>query len=254
MEAFALASGSTGNSLLVRDGEAAVLIDAGRSCRFLTGALKKLDMCPADLSAILITHEHTDHVSALPTLLKTYPLPVYLPAASALYLPESDALAGCLCPKPTAFTVEIGSLTLQSLPLSHDSASCVGYRISAGGISLGIATDTGVVTPAMEELLPGVSAVYLESNHDRAMLRRGPYPAFLKARIAGPGGHLSNDDAAGFAARLVKSGTGRITLGHLSEENNTPEAALETLTQALNRAGLSAEVSVARPREAVRIL
>lgn len=254
MEAFALASGSTGNSLLVRDGSTAVLIDAGRSCRYLAQALKKLDMTPDDLSAVLLTHEHTDHTSALRTLLKSHPMPVYLTAPSALYLEDSDAFTDCLTVHPVSFTAEIGSLSVRSVPLSHDSAAAVGYRITGSGVSLGVATDTGFVTPAMEELLPGVSGAYLEFNHDKAMLRRGPYPAFLKERIAGPEGHLSNDDAADFAVRLVKSGAKRITLGHLSAENNTPEAAMASLMRALGAAGLSAEAAAAKPQETVRIL
>lgn len=255
MEAFSLCSGSTGNSLLVRDGQTAVLIDAGRSCRFLTRALHALDMTPGDLSAVFLTHEHTDHVAALAMLLKTAPLPVYLTAPSALYLPGGDALADCLRVQPTSFSVQLGSLCLTAFPLSHDSAACVGYRVSAGDVSLGVATDTGVITPAMETLLPGVSAVYLESNHDPAMLRRGPYPAFLKSRIAGPGGHLSNGDAAAFACQLARGGTSHITLGHLSEENNTPEAARAALDAALEAAGFSAVTrNVAHPRETVRIL
>lgn len=237
---ISLYSGSTGNSTLISANNRTVLIDAGKSARSLCAAIKNSGFDIDSIDAIFITHEHTDHISALEVLEKKHNIPIHMTepsAARARITPESRLF--CRTVKhPPRFCVELDGMSVSSFCTSHDSAMSVGYRIDVKGegegFSFGIATDTGYVTEDMKNALVGCTAVLLESNHDVDMLRFGPYPAELKRRILSPRGHLSNDDCAAFAAYLAKNGTKSFTLGHLSEENNTRETALKAVTDALS--------------------
>ena len=242
MEFYTLASGSSGNCALVRTGDTLLLIDAGISCRRIEQALKSLGLTLGDLTAILITHEHSDHISGLATLAKKCAAPICASrgAAAALSRPARTFSAGD--------TLEFSGCTVRSFSTSHDAADPVGYRIDAPDGSLGILTDTGYVTDAARTVLAGVDTLLLEANHDPETLQAGPYPYFLKRRILGDEGHLSNGAAAEFALCAVRSGTRDILLAHLSKENNTPELAEYAVARALQSAGLSVRLSVA-PRE-----
>ena len=224
-----LYSGSSGNSTLIETKDGSLLIDAGKSARALTGALRQVGSDASSIKAVFITHEHTDHISALEVFLKKNPIPVHItaPSAMAVQSPEGSRLRSALRVHPPIFTERVGSLTVTSFPLSHDSGMCVGYKITTdGGYSFAIATDTGYVTETMVSEMSGCDAVVIESNHDVGMLRVGPYPAELKRRIMSNRGHLSNEDCASFAKRLAASGTRSFMLAHLSRENNRPEFAL----------------------------
>ena len=247
MEFFTIASSSSGNASLVREGDAALLIDAGVSARRITQSLASVGMSPEDLSAVLVTHTHSDHVSGIAALTKKYAVPVYASGAAARLLPCEEALLRTFVP-PCTFS--IGPFTVRSFPTSHDSAGSVDYRIDCADGSLGLLTDTGCVTPDAARLLPGVDTLLLEANHEIEMLRCGPYPYHLKRRILGDFGHLSNDTAAEFALECVKNGTRDILLAHLSAENNTPEIAEYTVARRLQSAGLSVRLSVA-PRNCI---
>lgn len=240
-----LYSGSDGNATYFSDGSTAILIDAGKSARALTNALKAIGALPEKgtptappVNAIFITHEHTDHISALAVFLKKYPVPVHVtaPSAEKLYRLFGDSpTRECVTVHPPIFTETVGTLTVTSFPTSHDSRMSVGYRITAatedGARTFGYATDLGTVTPAVESALLGCEAVVLESNHDAELLLDGPYPYDLKMRIRSRYGHLSNADAATFAASLAEHGTERFLLAHLSKENNMPHLAYgETFT------------------------
>ena len=175
-----LYSGSKGNSFVISTPSGAILIDAGKSAKRLSCALAQAGVSPEDVKAIFVTHEHNDHVSALPVLLKHHPVPVHLPLACAYRLEGDPAIAPCLCAHPPIHTEVVAGITVTSFPTPHDSHGSVGYRIEiptdTGVFRIGYATDIGYVTREIEEGLWGCDAVILESNHDPEMLADGPYP------------------------------------------------------------------------------
>jgi len=245
MEFYTLASGSGGNAALLRSGDTALLLDAGISARRIEASLRTLGLSPAALSAVLITHEHSDHIGGVRTLTKRFSLPVYASYGTARFLScAGDALRAFAA----GDIFSIGPLRVTSFRTSHDAADSVGYRVDGPDGSFGLLTDTGVVPAAAEELLPGVDVLLLEANHDIDMLLGGPYPYPLKQRIRGPRGHLSNECAADFALRCARGGTHDILLAHLSAENNTPEAAQYAVGRRLQSEGFAVRLGVA-PRE-----
>jgi phosphoribosyl 1,2-cyclic phosphodiesterase len=236
------ASGSSGNAALLSRNGTHVLLDAGISCRRITAALRACGLTPQDLSAIFITHTHSDHIGGLQTILKNWDVLIYASEAAARAL--TYHLAGIeprLHPLAFGASEAVGAFTVTAFPTSHDAPGSSGYRFD----EIGMLTDTGYVTEEAAQTLLGASLLLLESNHDVDMLRSGPYPYYLKARILGEQGHLSNADAAAFAVRAAEHGTAEIILGHLSQENNTPELAYRTVSEALRRAGFSPRLSVA---------
>ena len=247
MEFYTLASGSGGNAALVREQDTVLLIDAGISARRMIQSLAQVGLSPDLLSAILITHEHVDHINGLQTLCKKCAAPVYASrgtAQSLLY--AGDALR--IFEAGECFTV--GAFEIRSFPSSHDAADPVGYRIDCESGSLGFLTDTGFVTNDAYDTLLGVDLLLLEANHDVETLQSGPYPQFLKTRILGRRGHLSNAQAGEFALASVKAGTGDIMLAHLSNENNTPVIAEYAVARKLQQHGYSVRLCTA-PRDTI---
>ena len=245
-----LYSGSGGNAALLQTRSATILIDAGCTARTLCTSLLAVGCDPDAIDAVLLTHEHRDHVGALDVFLKHHKVPVHTTSASAAKMREhgSEALCQALVEHAPLFSVCIGDVTLQSFPTLHDSAGSVGYRITVEGErahTLGYATDLGVVTDAVEGALTGCEAVVIECNHDEEMLATGPYPYYLKKRLASRFGHLSNPDCAALCARLAAAGTKRFLLAHLSETNNLPDLALGEVRAAL--AGFGTTVRAASP-------
>ena len=228
-----LYSGSTGNAFLIEAGSTCLLIDAGKNAKKLCAALTDAGVALDSIRAIFITHEHSDHVSALPVFLKKHPLPVHVQRASAYKLANDPAVAPCLCLHAPLYTEEVdGGIRVTSFPTPHDSQGSLGYRIevtdeNGAPIRIGYATDIGHVSDDVESALMGCDAVILESNHDPDLLMLGPYPYDLKRRIASRRGHLSNADSAALAARLCANGTKVLMLAHLSQENNTPDLAYD---------------------------
>ena len=228
MRVTSLASGSTGNCTLVQSSSGSLLIDAGISARRITQGLGLLGEDARNLSGILITHEHTDHISGLAVLLKRTAAPVYALPAVALCLramiPEK---------KEQIFFAEdnfsMDGFDITPIQTLHDSADSCGWRIETEEDTFGLCTDLGVVTEEVLDGLCGVRCALIESNHDIDMLLRGPYPPYLKKRILSDHGHLSNTAAAELAATLAANGTEQLILGHLSRHNNTPSKALETV-------------------------
>ena len=255
IHAYSLYSGSTGNSFLLEANGTCILIDAGKSAKSLCAAIRACGHEPEDISAVFVTHEHTDHIKALPVFLKKYPVPVHLPLACAYKLECEPSAEPLLMPHPPIHTEEINGIRISSFPTPHDSRGSVGYRIeiptSEGIYRIGYATDIGYVTPAIEENLTGCHAVVLESNHDVEMLWDGPYPYDLKLRVASKRGHLSNADSACFAAKLCAGCTKTVMLAHLSQENNTPDTAYSEHLGQLASDGL--RICVAQPDAVVEM-
>ena len=242
MEFYTLASSSSGNAALIRCGDTAVLLDAGISARRIAQSLALLGMTPGALDAVLVTHEHSDHVNGIATLTKKYGVPVYASRGTAHFLPQA---APCLRKFDAGDAFTIGSLEIRSFRTSHDAADSVDYRIDGPDGSLGALTDTGYVTRDAADTLKGVDALLLEANHDIETLQCGPYPYHLKRRILSEHGHLSNDAAADFARWCAQHGTGDILLAHLSAENNTPAMAEYAVARRLQAGGFSIRLSVA---------
>ncbi len=256
-KAFVLYSGSGGNSVFIRVGESAILIDAGKSARALCNALCSIDESIDNIDAIFITHEHCDHVSALEIISKKRYIPIHITAISAEKFDKcaTSGLQQKLIRHDPCFCVSVGEMTVSSFVTPHDSKMSVGYRIEFtdgdGICAIGLATDIGYVSDDIRKGLLGCEVVVVEANHDREMLMTGPYPYDLKRRVASKRGHLANDDCAAFAVELAQNGTKSLVLAHLSKENNTPELAFDEVSSAVRGMGVS--VSVAMPDEAVEI-
>ncbi len=237
MRIVVFASGSSGNCMLLSDGGTQLLIDAGISMRRVQSSLARAGFSIDDVSGVLITHEHADHISGLKMLLKYHQLPVYAPHTVAArlcgMLPEAEERMHVI---PVGQSFDLGALRVRAFHTPHDTDESVGYRVEGEG-SFALATDMGTVTDEVLGGLLGAGTVLIESNHDLDMLCDGPYPATLKRRILSDHGHLSNADCAELAARLVREGTETVILGHLSRENNRPEIALRTCKEALAGSG-----------------
>lgn len=254
-----LYSGSSGNATLIETPHARILIDAGKNARALLRALEQCGVGIDTVDAIFITHDHRDHISALPVLLKNHPLPVHAVEATAQVITYGDgaAIAGCLFCHPPLFSVAVGDLTVRSFITPHDSRFSVGYRLTftdAEGRehAIGYATDIGYVSEDVRAGLYGCECAVLESNHDREMLLTGPYPYPLKERILSRYGHLANDDSAAFAAELAAHGLRHLILAHLSEQNNDPVLAYNETLTALGDDTVT--LAVARPDEPVELI
>lgn len=233
-----LCSGSKGNCAVLTGGGATVLIDLGMSVPALEKALGERNIKPEKIDAVFITHEHTDHISGLDAFSKKYGKKVFvhekgfLETAKKLYWTNH---------RLTSFgdgSFAFKGLTVSSFRCPHDSAYCCGYRFDDGTASVATATDLGRAD-GLASFVKGCGLVLLESNHDPEMLRKGDYPYMLKKRVGGGSGHLSNEQAAGAAVEMAKQGVRRILLGHLSENNNTPETAFHAVVQQLEKNGFT---------------
>ncbi|NLH00854.1 MAG: MBL fold metallo-hydrolase [Clostridiales bacterium] len=244
MQVYTIASGSGGNCTLVRDGESAVLIDAGISMRRISQALASIGLSPGQLSGILITHEHSDHICGLSTLIKHYDIPIFAPRTVANHLCWSIAgVEDYLTSLKTGQEENICGLKVLPFRTPHDTPESVGYRISGSSV-FGFCTDCGHITEEIIEGLSGVDTAVIESNHDVGMLLSGSYPPALKRRILSDNGHLSNESCGCLAVELYKRGTRKMILGHLSRENNRPEIARQCVAGALAAEGINTDSDI----------
>ena len=226
-----LYSGSSGNALFVEYGHTRLLVDAGKSGKMIADALRFIGVDPATLSGLLITHEHSDHISGAGIVARKWKLPVYATAATWQAMEEK---IGPIPPEmkrvfQAGEDFFAGDVGVQPFSVSHDAADPCGYRFWGGGVSVSTCTDLGYYAESVHNAISGSSLVLLESNHDPDRLRRNDrYSSRLKQRILGRKGHLSNESCAEAVVRLAESGVKYVVLGHLSGENNDPGLALST--------------------------
>ena len=236
-----LYSGSSGNVLFCQYGATRLLIDAGKSGSCIEAALQSVGVDIRTIDGVLITHEHSDHISGAGVLARKYGLPLY---ATENTWWAMDGKTGAI---PAGLRHEIragqafwlGDIGVEPFPIPHDAADPVGYRLYGGAMSISTATDLGTFAPEVYDRIKGSDLVLLESNHDPDMLRANPhYSAALKRRILGDRGHLSNEACSRALIRLIAGGTGCVILGHLSGENNTPELAQRVSVSAMETEGI----------------
>ena len=248
MQLCPLFSGSSGNASLIRANNTTVLIDAGVSASAIEAELQKLHVHPGQIDAIVVTHEHIDHIRGIGALSRKYDLPVY---ANSGTWQAMGKMVGRIQPKNQRVFQSNGDFYIRDIGLypyiiSHDAAEPVGYCITCRGHKVSFLTDLGRFTNKLLEIIAGSDLVLVESNHDVEMLKSGPYPAALKRRISSDKGHLSNEDAAKAVVMLANTGVRGVILGHLSQQNNRETLALETVKKALSENGERMGVAVAR--------
>lgn len=224
-----LFSSSKGNSVYLSGGGTSLLVDAGVSYRRLSQAMAARDLVPEELSGVLITHEHSDHIKGLEVLLKRLDVPVFASPETLDCLCTSGRIPPGRTLVECSGTFQVGEIQVTAFDTPHDAVHSLGFRFEMPDQRIvGVATDLGHINGTVAHHLSGCDLIMLESNYDRNMLDCGPYPYSLKRRIKGALGHLSNEDCSNELIRFVKSGSTYFVLGHLSEQNNLPEIAYQT--------------------------
>jgi len=247
---WSLGSSSKGNAFVVEHGGCAVLVDAGFSARELARRVEAIGLEPHSISAVLITHEHEDHIRGVRRFAKRFGAQVFLnPRIRGYVLGDSDVdWAPLVCGE----SASAGGFRVHPFSIPHDATDPLGLRIEVDGASIAVCTDLGTVTPLVEYNLACSNVWLIEANHDPVMLRDGPYPWHLKQRIASAHGHLSNFTTADVIRRAAHDGLSGVMLVHLSETNNTPELARRTVSIALDDRPF--DMTVAKPDEPVELL
>jgi phosphoribosyl 1,2-cyclic phosphodiesterase len=257
-----LASGSRGNCAIVSSARTKILVDAGISCRETFKRMRALGDDPRSLSAILITHEHCDHIYGLATLARKLPIPVFMTGAT--HQAWARALRNENGERPqlekferfeSGHRFQVGDIEVKPFTIPHDAADPVGFTFRAEGIRVGVATDLGYLPVSVRDHLRGCDVLVMESNHDLEMLRVGPYPWSVKQRVMSRVGHLSNDALADFFINDYDNSATFVVLAHLSEQNNDPEIARREAEKALatrgglfqNRVLLASQTEVLEP-------
>ena len=243
MRLVSLASGSSGNCILVDDGDTRLLVDCGIGPRTLKQRLTTAGVAPESISGVLVTHEHIDHVRGLEAAVAKWAWPVMGSAGTLHDLPAAVRPHA----KPVRERGQVGGLQFELIPVAHDAHEPTAYAITAraSGIRVGIAHDLGAPSDRLVAAFRGVDLLCIEANHDVEMLRAGPYPAYLKARIASGTGHLSNDQTAAFMDAVSTPALRAVLLLHLSEVNNPPDVACASTKRGMHRRARTASLAAA---------
>jgi phosphoribosyl 1,2-cyclic phosphodiesterase len=230
-----LGSGSRGNALLVDLDETLLMVDCGLGLRAAEERLKELGRTPLDVTAILVTHEHADHIQGVARFARRYNTPVWMTAgtASAKAARSIASLNTLNCHRE----LTIGEIAVQPFPVPHDAREPCQFTFSGAGRRLGILSDTGHITPHIEEKLSGCDALAIEANHDQEMLKRGPYPASVKQRVASSLGHLNNQQTASLLSSVGHPQLQWVVALHISDQNNTRDNVRNSLADALKENG-----------------
>lgn len=226
MKVCVLSSGSKGNATYIETEEHKILVDVGRNAKYLSDCLEKIGVSPKDIDYVLISHDHKDHISALPVFAKKYTPTILLSQKIFEQINDIKAYDKILIYEEE---IRLGSLKISAIKSSHDAIDARNFIFEEKGKSVVYVTDTGYVNQRNFQVLNNRNIYLFESNHDIEMLMNGPYPKFLKQRIVGSRGHLSNKDASFYLSKLVGPNTKKILLMHLSEHNNTEEKALDMI-------------------------
>lgn len=233
MEICSIASGSSGNCIYVGNDDTHLLVDAGISGKRIEEGLNDIGLKTEEMDGILITHEHADHISSLGVLMRRYGLPVYATKGTIQGILDSPSLGkipeGLFREIRAGECFNVNGLTVKPIDVSHDAMEPVAYRVEGGGRSVGVVTDLGIYDEHIVEHFTNMDALLLEANHDVNMLQVGRYPYYLKRRILGERGHLSNELSGKLLCRLLHDDLKCVFLGHLSAENNLAELAYETV-------------------------
>lgn len=233
MRFASIGSGSEGNGLVVEAGATRILIDCGFGVRDAAVRLARIGVAPSSLSAIFVTHEHSDHVGGVPAFAARHGIPVWLTFGTLTVVGDRFAGMERIYGFDSHEEIVIGDLAIRPFPVPHDAREPVQFVVTDGAFRLGVLTDLGMSTPCVEQSLSGCDALVLECNHDLDLLADCDYPASLKQRIAGRFGHLHNEAAAALLAALDTSRLQHILAAHLSKQNNTPDMARAALAGAL---------------------
>jgi len=249
-----LASSSSGNSTFIRTDRTCILVDAGLSKREILARLAAIGEAPENLDAILITHEHSDHVSGLVTLAKQLNVPIFITRLTADAIPWEEYAPNLDCFQ-AGTTFSVGDIEVDSFTIPHDAIDPVGFCFRAQGIKVGLVTDLGHIMDSIRFHLKGTHLLILESNHDLEMLKVGPYPWSVKQRVMGRKGHLSNEVVSDFIQSDLDSSISTLVLEHLSEHNNHPEIVRNMAGRALDGAGRSlfTRLVVAEPKQQTEV-
>ena len=232
-----LASGSSGNATYIRFGDRRILVDAGISKRKIDQGLALVGEGVTDLDAVMLTHAHSDHIKGLARLLESdFRGELVATRGTAREVGKKLEREVGFTAVEAGFLSSFGAVEVMPFRVAHDAAEPVGYRFDYGGFSLGYATDMGRVNREVSEVIEGCRVLLVEANYDEEMLRWGPYPKFLKRRIAGAGGHLSNAQSRALVKAVKHKGLEQVVLIHLSEKNNQVEKAVEAVSEVLPRA------------------
>ena len=249
-----LASGSRGNATYISDGRTAILIDAGLSGVEIQRRMARKGLDPSSLDAILVSHEHADHIHGVGVLSRRFGLTVYINDGTRQASENALGKLSGFSPFSCGHAFTIGSLAIHPFSISHDAEDPAGFTISCNGGKVGVATDLGIATGVVKTHLQACDILILEANHDPQMLIDGPYPWPLKQRIRGRSGHLSNDDTALLLEVLQHDRLAHVILAHLSEENNTPDKARQAVKTVLNAASVRLHVASQAAGSSVLIL